>query len=206
MRVTLRPLPVWPYEETRPRRVAQFRSPSRMENGRYVPGRRIPYDQTLADLEYEVDVLDGHDVVIGVGLTEQDIRLDGAPRANARPMSHPGVEISFESRYGRLTYATDVFTDWRDNVRAVAKGLEALRAIDRWGVAKRGQQYAGFALLTAGPTAEELGRDLVRRHGSVAAALRATHPDTGGPSASAADFQAVLAFRDSAKGAGAAGR
>lgn len=93
------------------------------------------------------------------------------------------------------TYATDVFTDWRDNVRAIAKGLEALRAVDRWGVAKRGQQYAGFALLTAGPGKEERGRQLVAQHGSVTAALRATHPDTGGEGASEADFDAVMAVR-----------
>lgn len=201
MRVTLRPLPEWPYEATANPRPAQFRA-----NGRMVPdgrggqvwkgGHRISYDQTLRELEYEIDMLDGEDVVIGVGLAESDIRLDGAARANARPMRHHGVEVSFESRYGRLTYATDVFDDWRDNVRAVTKGLEALRAIDRWGVAKRGQQYAGFALLTAGPSLEEVGRELVERHGSIRAALSATHPDTGGATASARDFQAVLAYRD----------
>ncbi len=194
---TLRPIPDWPYEATNPRRAAQFRSPSRRDGDRWIPGRRIPWDQTLRELEYEVDALAGGAIVIGVGLTEYDIRLDGTPRANARPMRHPGVEISFDSRYGRLTYATDVFDDWRDNVRAIAKGLEALRAVDRWGVAKRGQQYAGFALLTAGPSQVELGRQLVERHGGVTEALRATHPDTGGEGASTRDFDAVQAYRKS---------
>ena len=198
MAYTLRPMPLWPHGESKPRRAAQFRSPSRHDGDRWIPGRRIPWDQTLVDLEYEVDALGGRDIVIGVGLSEYDIRQDGAPRANARPYSHPGVEISFESRYGRLTYATDVFTDWRDNVRAVAKGLEALRAVERWGVAKRGQQYAGFALLTAGPGREELGRELGKQHGGITEALRATHPDTGGAQASARDFAAVMAFRKAA--------
>ena len=198
MAYTLRPMPTWPHGETKPRRAAQFKSPSRRDGDRWIPGRRIPWDQTLVELEYEVDALGGRDIVIGVGLSEYDIRQDGAPRANARPYSHPGVEISFESRYGRLTYATDVFTDWRDNVRAVAKGLEALRAVERWGVAKRGQQYAGFALLTAGPGWAELGRELVKQHGGITEALRATHPDTGGAQASARDFAAVMAFRKAA--------
>jgi hypothetical protein len=197
MAYVLRPMPTWPHGETKGRRNAQFKSPSHREGDRWIPGRRIPWDQTLVELEYEVDQLGGRDIVIGVGLGEYDIRQDGAPRANARPMSHPGVEISFDSRYGRLTYATDVFTDWRDNVRAVAKGLEALRAVERWGVAKRGQQYAGFALLTAGPGQEELGRQLVERHGGVTEALRATHPDTGGDQASAREFAAVMAYRAS---------
>jgi hypothetical protein len=199
---TLRPLPTWPHEATASRRHAQFKSPGRTVDGKYKPGTRINWDETLRLLEYEVWMLakgrGQPEILIGVGLSEYDIRLDGAPRANARPMAHPGVEISFDSRYGRLTYATDVFTDWRDNVRAVAKGLEALRAVERWGVAKRGEQYAGFALLTAGPSQEELGRQLVERHGSVTEALRATHPDTGGAGASARDFGAVMAFRKAA--------
>lgn len=197
MSYTLRPLPTWPHAETNPRRNAQFKSPGRRdpESGHYRPGTRINWDQTLRELEYEVWALGGDDILIGVGLTEYDIRQDGAPRANARPMAHPGVEVSFDSRYGRLTYATDVFTDWRDNVRAVAKGLEALRAVERWGVAKRGQQYAGFALLTAGPGQEELGRELVARYGGITEALRATHPDTGGSEASTRDFAAIVAFK-----------
>lgn len=198
MKVTLRPLPEWPHEPSKPRQVAQFRSGTRRDpkTGVVTPGRRVPYDQSLRELEYEVDRLGGSEIVIGIGLGEHEVRLDGRPRADARPPRHPGVEVSFDSQYGRLTYATDVFTDWRDNVRAIAKGLEALRAVDRWGVAKRGQQYAGFALLTAGPSQVDLGRQLVERHGSVQAALRATHPDTGGPDASTRDFQAVIAFRD----------
>lgn len=199
MSYTLRPLPEWPHKPTAPRKDAQFRSPSRREGDRWVPSRPISWEQTRRELQYEVDQLSDSryetDITIGVGLTEYDIRQDGAPRANARPMLHPGVEISFDSRYGRLTYATDAFTRWQDNVRAVAKGLEALRAVERWGVAKRGQQYAGFALLTAGPGKEDLGRQLVARYGSVRDALQATHPDTGGDTASDRDFDAVMAFK-----------
>lgn len=192
---TFRPLPTWPHGVSTPRRNAQFKSPGRVVEGEYRPGTRVSWDQTLRELEYEVWALGGADILIGVGLSEADIRQDGLPRANARAMSHPGVEVSFDSRYGRLTYATDVFTDWRDNVRAVAKGLEALRAVERWGVAKRGEQYAGFAMLTAGPGLVELGRELVERYGSMKDALRATHPDTGRPDHTIRDFDAVKAYR-----------
>lgn len=183
--VTLRPMPSWPHGETSSRRPAQFKS----------RGYRINYERTLDELKYEVWQLDGDSIIIGVGLNEWDIRQDGAPRANARPMNHPGVEVSFNSRFGRLTYATDVFDDWRDNVRAVAKGLEALRAVERWGVAKRGQQYAGFALLSAGPGREERGKQIVAEYGSIADALRATHPDTGNGRHTTEDFMAVQAYR-----------
>ena len=40
------------------------------------------------------------------------------------------------------------------NLRSIALGLKALRAVDRYGVSRRGEQYAGFrAALTAGGNA-----------------------------------------------------
>lgn len=180
MQITFRPLQVWPHKPTKARRHAPF---------------RVGYPRSLKMLEREVRWLGGKDVVMGVGLEERDLRLDGTPRANVRAMSHPGVEISFDSRdHGRLTYATDQYWDWQDNVRAVALSLEALRAVDRHGVAK-GRQYTGFALLTAGPGLEEVGRQLVEEYGSIKKALQATHPDTGSARHTQSDYQAVLAFR-----------
>jgi hypothetical protein len=179
--ITFRPLPSWPHKATASRQHSRFDT---------------SYVRTIELLEREVRALGGREIVMGVGLDPHDIRLDGQPRANARAYSHPGVEISFDSAHGRLSYATDQYHEWQDNVRAIALSLEALRAVERWGVSK-GRQYTGFAALTAGPSLEDLGRQLVTQHGSVTAAMRATHPDTGGPTASARDFQAVIAYRDS---------
>lgn len=179
MQVTFRPLPVWPHKPSQ-RRQAQFAT---------------PYARTLEQLEREIGYVGGRDITVGVGLSEHDIRLDGMPRANARPMSHPGVEVTFDTKaHGRLTYATDQFFDWRDNMRAVTLSLESLRAVERYGVSK-GRQYAGFSLLTAGPGQEERGRLLVERYGGVSEALRATHPDTGTGEHTATDFQAVMAIK-----------
>lgn len=51
----------------------------------------------------------------------------------------------------RLVYATDACAFWQHNVRSIALGLEALRAVDRYGISRRGEQYAGYrAALTAG--------------------------------------------------------
>lgn len=58
------------------------------------------------------------------------------------------VQAALERK--RLVYATDVCAYWQHNVRSIALGLDALRAVDRYGISKRGQQYAGFrAALTA---------------------------------------------------------
>lgn len=176
---TFRPLPTWPHAVTRDRRYAQFKA---------------SWDTTLRELAYEIERLDGSNAVVGAGFRESDLRKDGMPRADRRnaPYLHPGVEISFNSRFGRLTYATDQFHDWQDNVRAIALSLEALRAVDRYGVSKRGQQYAGWAQLAAGGPDPARGKVLVEREGGIVQALKRYHPDRGGEQRDMVD---VLAYK-----------
>lgn len=115
------------------------------------------WTQTLTLLGKEIDHLGGRDVVIEVDVREQEIRLDGMIRANARAAS-PAVVVAFETRqHGPMLYRCDRFADtwsnrpgWQENVRAIALTLEALRAVDRYGATETGQQYAGFKALPAG--------------------------------------------------------
>lgn len=179
--VTFRPLLVWPYPST----TAWER------RGRYT--FRVGWEDTVNLLLDEIDRLDGSNVIIGAGLSQDDIRNDGLPRANARQPIHPGIEVSFNTRRGRLVYATDVCEFWQHNVRSIALGLESLRAVDRYGITRKGEQYAGFAQLAAGETPVERGQRLVEAAGSLKAAMIRHHPDHGGD---ASDLAAVLAFRD----------
>jgi hypothetical protein len=48
--------------------------------------------------------------------------------------------------------ACDRFLDWEDNLRAITKTLESLRAVQRYGIVKDDEQYAGFKALTSGRT------------------------------------------------------
>jgi hypothetical protein len=70
--------------------------------------------------------------------------------------------LSFESTYGPLMYATDKFTIWRDNLRAIALGLEALRKVERYGITRSGEQYTGFRALEASSstTVEDAARTM----------------------------------------------
>jgi hypothetical protein len=198
---TMRPLPSWPHGDTYPRRRRPFSA---------------SWSSTLELLDRELRHLDGERVIIAAGFREEDLRLDGWPRSGARDPAHPGVEISFDSRHGRLVYATDVCDRWEDNVRAIGLGLEALRAVDRHGVSRRGQQYAGWRALPSGggvATVADAWRFLVDADGgglnlwgewppkSVDAldrvyrsAARNTHPDT--PDGSAERFVQVKAAFD----------
>lgn len=122
MNLAFRPIQSWPGALTKIRRRAQFKA---------------GYTATLGLLDRELQYLAAKDVVLQVALRDEDIRLDGAPRANAKPASHPGVILSFDSKHGPLSYPCDTFADWEDNLRAIALSLEHLRAVDRYGVTKR---------------------------------------------------------------------
>jgi len=108
-----------------------------------------PWSRTKQLFLKEVRHLCGTDLVLELDVTERAIRLDGGLYANSRPAT-PAVRVAFDSVHGPLTYATDRFTTWQDNVRAIALGLEALRKVDRYGITKRGEQYAGWKQLPAG--------------------------------------------------------
>jgi hypothetical protein len=157
--------------------------------------------QTLRTLSREMSHLSAKRIVIELDVQERDIRLAGYPRANAR-VDHPAVAVSFESRFGPLRYATCEFTSWEDNLRAIALAMEALRAVDRYGVSKRGEQYQGWRAIpqtTSGDpganinTIDDARRVLDEWDGDLKAALFATHPDRGGDPD---DFRRVMRAKE----------
>lgn len=196
-------VPTRPQQEERPMsysdlaRIVTFRPLNgRIESaGRATSPLRARWGDTVEILARELRAIGAQRTVLEVDLAERDFRLDGLPRADRRAYT-PGIRISFTA--GRvpgkpsLRYEVGRFDDWQDNVRAVALALEALRKVDRYGVTKRGEQYAGWALpMGAGDPSPDRGRELIREHGGVKAALKATHPDHGGDADAFADVQAA---------------
>lgn len=119
----------------------------------------VKWHQVLDLLQREYDALNGKHLVIEVDVEERAIRNDGGIYANAKART-PAVRVAFESKHGPITMATDQFVrqayrsgsmeDWQHNVYAIAKSLEALRLVDRYGVTKRGEQYTGWKAIGAG--------------------------------------------------------
>lgn len=198
MKVSFRPLRIWRHPET----PVGSRKPARTF--------RAGWQATLDLLQREVRTLDGDNIILGAFLREQDIRLDGMPRSGVIAPAHPGIEVSFDSRHGRLTYATDAYAHYEANTRAIALALEALRAVDRYGVSRRGEQYAGWRELASGPGADVpdtvdkawgflehlLGERFVdlRRHdvrGLLRHAAKKAHPDLGGDATTFRRYEAA---------------
>jgi hypothetical protein len=169
------------------------------------------WSQTLTQLKTEVRHLGASEFVMQIDVEERHIRLDGGLRADARPLS-PSVAISVD-RPGKapLLFVCGKFTDWRENVRAIALGLEALRRVERYGIVQAEEQYTGFGALPPGVpmpaakmTVEEAQRILRRFwHGAASErndwallylrGARELHPDAGGDPA---EFRRLTEARD----------
>lgn len=142
------PIREWPGELTpaSKRIAAPFKSENPNQSYSRVP---TPLSNTLEILERELRMLGAKDKELLVAMNVNDFRNDGYPRAQAKA-EHPGVILTFVSKYGTQSYPCDTFIRWQDNLRAVALTLEAFRKIDRYGVTKSGDQYRAFLAIEGG--------------------------------------------------------
>lgn len=175
---------------------ARFRP---LETPLYRPRKRAPFragwNQTLDLLEAELHHLGAKDIIVQAGFQLSEIRNDGWPRSGRRP-SHPAVILSFRDSNGTpLSFPCDTYDNHEDNLRAIALSLQALRAVNRYGVTKGHEQYRGFAQLPAAdPNARRMEAiSFLQRvtgapwalivndiQGTYRMAARAVHPDHGG--------------------------
>jgi len=164
---------------------------------------RSTWTSTQDILEREIRMLRGRDVVLMLDVAEAGIRLDGKLRADAAPFTSR-VAVAFESpSKGALLFCCGRYRKWQDNVRAIALGLEALRAVDRHGIIRSTEQYDGFRQIGATSATEDWvstlsaysgwSHDAVRadREGAYKAAVKTAHPDNGGTSQAFARVQAA---------------
>lgn len=144
-----------------------------------------PYADTLDKLDRELRFLHARYPILQVDAEPGNIRLDGQLRADAKVRT-PGVILSFDTkRFGTLSYPCYAFGTsswkrpvWQANLRAIALGLEALRKVERYGIAERGQQYAGYAELGQGGIALNAG--MTKHQASVILAEAAHDGSDGG--------------------------
>lgn len=194
------PLDKWPGDYTTNRKNSPFRS---------------AYASTLTHLDYELTQLKARQVQILIAVNANEIRLDGK-LSQAAVVRNPGIVLTFESKHGVLSYPCDAFWNWRDNLRAIALGLQCLRTVERYGISNRGEQYKGFNQLPAPqnptPTSAIEGAewmasrsgysysDLLNSEERFTAVYRflakKLHPDTGGDTREFQTLQEVKTLLD----------
>lgn len=79
--------------------------------------------------------------------TNVETRLDGLPRSNQSEPSDPGAAVYFKLKGKDIALACDKWSRVADNIAALAQHIDALRRIDRYGVGRLEQAFAGYAAL-----------------------------------------------------------
>jgi hypothetical protein len=115
------------------------------------------WGDTRVLLDREVEKLGADSATIQLDIRESAVRIDGGLKEGSKVAYRGAILVVESADYGTLSYPCDAFgtfrlgnESWRENVRAIALGLEALRKVERYGIANRGQQYAGYRELGSG--------------------------------------------------------
>jgi hypothetical protein len=110
---------------------------------------QITTSRAYSFLVAEVGRLGGSSLVISSNLP---LKADGTPRMDREPVD-PGVAVYFQRRGKPVVFANDKYDLMRDNLYAIARTIEAMRSIERWGTAElMDRTFSGFKALpeTAG--------------------------------------------------------
>lgn len=133
------------------------------------------------------------DWVLSSNLT---LNRDGSPKSNQRKPVDPGVALYFTLDRKPICMPCDTYTEVEQNIAAIAKHIEATRAIERYGVASLAEMFTGFEALPAPSSTrawwEVLG---VSQHASVdeinaawREKARKAHSDVGGSDAAMSEI------------------
>jgi len=101
----------------------------------------------IKNVQLEVSRLGGRDLIISSNLP---LKMDGTPRARVGYIGDEGVAVYFTLRKKPMCFACDRWTNVEDNMQAIARTMDALRGIERWGSGQMVEQaFMGFIALPA---------------------------------------------------------
>lgn len=167
----------------------------------YTRAETLTIGDGLNRLTGELRRLGAQQIIISSNL---QLRQDGLPAANqSKMLSDPGIAVYFKLKGKPRVLACDKWWSAAENMAAIAGHIEAIRAVDRYGVGTLEQAFAGYAALPAQAaswfvvlefdtpprsweTVEARYLDLVKKH----------HPDIGGNEETMAKINAA---RDTAR-------
>lgn len=145
-------------------------------------------------LQRELDLLGARLATLS---SNRELRLDGRPRSDRGEPADPGAAVYFSLLGKPVALACDRWDRVADNIAALAKHIEALRGMDRWGVGSVAQAFAGYQALPApDPWWRLLGVDRDAPWAEIERAYRLrsknAHPDAGGERAEWDRLQAAF--------------
>ena len=137
------------------------------------------------------------------------VKNDGLPYSKQRPPDDPGVAVYFMLADETVCLPCDRWDRIADNIAAVAKHVEAIRGMERWGVGTTKQAFAGYAQKLPAPGSDwravfGYGSDLtpplelVKKH--YREMMMTAHPDKGGDQLQAPRINDALAAAEAELG------
>ena len=177
----------------------------RRERGKFDVGFARARDNIVAEIGRLAGRYPDPQIVISTNIA---LRRDGLPLANQRQPDDPGVAVYFLYKKRQMSFACDRWEKIEHNMQAIAKTIEALRGIARWGTGDMLEAaFTGFTALppppAAGPGAappaqatRKHWRDVFGTGVTTRAQLQdvyrrlagAYHPDRGGDAAKMAEL------------------
>lgn len=118
--------------------------------------------------------------------TNIELRRDGLPYSGQKPPQDVGVAVYFLRKGKQMTFACDRWDRVQDNIHAIAKTIDAIRGIERWGSSDMMERaFAAFEALPApeqwwqvlGVEADATVFEIDRAYRDLA---KDAHPDRGG--------------------------
>lgn len=176
---------------------------SKITRSRFGDSRRPPtVAHAIQTLQRELRLLAARDVVISTNLR---LRLDGLPYGSIREPEDTGAAIYFKLNGNPRVLACDRWLTVGENIYAIARHIDAVRAQSRWGVGTLDQAFTGYAQLEAetgvdwrsalGLAGAENADDINFKYRFLVKKLGA-HPDAGAESAD--EFHRLTRARDAA--------
>lgn len=155
---------------------------------------KINRDKAVKELEMEISRLGGSDPILSTNLKRN---LGGGFHGNQPEPADPGVAVYFTRKGKQMVFACDKYRYVTANITAVARTIEALRGIERWGASDMMERaFTGFealpppshwtSILGLKPSASEEQINAAFRERA-----RTAHPDAGGSTAAMAALNAA---------------
>ncbi len=115
-----------------------------------IRGQTSKAELTMVDareqLQHELDAIRAGGITLS---TNVELTLSGMPRSGQTRPSDVGVACYFKLKGRDTVLACDKWTRVEDNIVAIAKHINALRAQERWGVGTVEQAFTGYQALPA---------------------------------------------------------
>ncbi|AMV24073.1 DnaJ domain protein [Gemmata sp. SH-PL17] len=143
----------------------------------------VSFARARAQVLHEVKLLGGTQPVLSTNIP---LRKDGLPYATFKEPRDQGVAVYFTLKGRPMCFACDRWETIRENMQAVAKTIEALRGIERWGSGSMVEQaFTGFVALPSPKSPYDVlgvpkGATVTEIEAAFRQKVKIAHPDAGG--------------------------